>query len=306
MQCICVQELRCNALYTPISFHALNTFKMLKTIPVPHCGIVRYLSILNNNLIIGGHVSRSVQIYDMDKKEIQTINSSVNVFDAAWINADRILCTTNVNEKKIVVITLSGEIISEFPLAANRRISACNSTLYVASGTEGVYHSTDGGLSWTMLFLPLPNQSSEMKLWQVIKVNGGENDEAIFWATVDSTLKTFMYNSVIHSLKWKTVNIKNSSGEQVLLNSHSVLVYDGNDSVFVSVPSQNAIYVFSVKKCSQQCILSSSIGINCPYALALDVGRGLLYVGERKQIKVFQFPSRSSRFYELNIDLSIT
>ena len=137
-----------------------------------------------------------------------------------------------------MVITLSGKIISKFPLTASRCISASNSTLYFASGTEGIYHSTDGSLSWTMFFLPLPNQSSEVKLWQVIKFNGGETDKVIFWATVHSTLKIFRCNTAHRSLKWKA-----------FVNSHSVLLYDSNDIVFVSVLvlTQNAIYVLFVK-----------------------------------------------------------
>ena len=243
-----------------------------------HSG-VSILSVLNDELLISSHGLSQLFIYSQEGRHRSSVTTYDNdkLFDAIWTPHGNILYTT-INNKKVVLMSESGKVISiHTHLTAPQHLSASNDgDIYLADGESGIYHSTNNGVNWSLVFKP----TEEWSCLQVIKVTTDRSDD--FW-TLEKKFES------IH-LRTYTINRKRSEfgitftdisdDENIKLSTCSSLSFDGNQNIFLNCSDKKAVYVFSANRqyCCQ--LLSPDHIKNIPYKLAVDVKRQLLYVGQ--------------------------
>ena len=243
------------------------------------------LSIYNDKLLVSSSNLCEIYVFSWEGSYLSTIKIEQNdeLYDATWTPYGNIVYTT-YNSKKVVLISDSGDIITtHFNLTAPNRLSVSNDcVLYLADWKAGVYQSTDGGLSWSLVF----KSKDGRNCLQVINVKHNNNDD--FWTVeqdnlYDYHLRVYSVNKTLHgaNVTWKDINVVTTSGKHIKLSGGSRLSYDGNANIYLSDPANKAVHLLSVNGQYQgQPISSDNIKIEA-WRIMVDKERNLLYVGQR-------------------------
>ena len=88
------------------------------------------------------------------------------MFDALWTCKGNILYAA-INSQKVVVIYETGKVIQHTVMTEPKRLSVTtDGIIYLVDKTDGVYQSTDDGVSWKLIIDSTPG----WLCWQTIKV----------------------------------------------------------------------------------------------------------------------------------------
>ena len=244
---------------------------------------VNLLSSFNNKLLVSRKKSSKLFIYSQEGCYLSTITIDTNdkLHDAMWTPRGNIVYTTY--SFKVVVILESGKVMNCTSLSKPSRLHISNDDIiYVADADNGVYQTTNEGVSWSLTF----KSPIGWKCYEVIKITSEHSDD--FWS---KGIKDTKWQIYIHSVNREgvdgsvTQSAINLPEDQKIQLEGSRLSYDNNMNIFVSDKDNNAVHMFS-KNNQYQVLLSDQI--KHPYKVHVDKDSQLLYVGEHGVVKVFQ------------------
>jgi hypothetical protein len=207
-----------------------------------------------------------------------------------WLpHNDTILCTTARNYA-ILVISLSGDVIAQTKNLYPLYLSVSTDEVIYLTTFDGVYQSSDNGLSWCLL---IKSQNQAWQYQHAIKVSIDSytddiwtliSDGSFYWRlriyTINSSLSLNMTRCNVKDLivTWRDV-VAPTSAE----NTFARPVYDGYANVLIADRLKRAVHVWSVTGQYDRRLLSSS-GITSLDVVALDKLRHVMYVGQLKGI----------------------
>ena len=244
----------------------------------------------NDKLLVSCSFLSQLFIYSREGRHLSTITINKNdlLWDATWTPRGKIVYTTcNIHgSNKVVVISESGKVITTHTQMTRPQYLSVSSDdiIYLADYKTGVYQSTDGGVSWSLVF----KSTDGWHCYQVIKVTTDHSDD--FWTLEQSDnksrhLRVFSVDRRRSdgNVTWRDINIPTTNGKHINL-SYSSLSYDGNINIFLSDLHNKAVHVLSVNG-QYHCQLLSSLHFkDKPRRLAVDKKRQLLYVGQAKGV----------------------
>ena len=246
------------------------------------------LSVLNGQLLVSYHRLSELFIFSRQGRYLSTATTKYGdkLCDAAWTPCGNIVYTT-INSNNVVIISASGKFITQTLMKTPWFISVSLNDIYFADRKEGVFHSTDDGFSWKLVFKPTDGWSC----WQAIKVTTEHYDD--FWTLeekgTDRHLRVYSVDKRVceNNVTWRDIDVNEKSGKRINL-LFSRLEYDGNTNIFLSDYNQ-AVHVFSTNGQYQCQLLSPDYIKNVPCVMAVDKERHLLFVGQRYSfIEVFK------------------
>ena len=272
---------------------------------------VSVLSLNEDKLLVGCSYCSELYVYHEGSSHFAKIIISGMLIDAKWTPRGNIIMstTTEVLDERLVVISKTGEVISQFyeivtvfneeqlnRLSSPQFISvSSDDVIYVACWrTTGIYQSKDDGISWNLVF---KSAVFEGHYIQAIKVNSYQGND--FWTVVKS-------NGGSHSLrmysaerelandtnKWRTVSLPAEFREGLSLPRYeSRLSYDDDVSMFLSDQVHKAVHVFSINGSylCQLLSLDQTGSEGFVYGLMVDKKNRRLFIGKSYGlIKVFK------------------
>lgn len=241
------------------------------------------LSLFNDKLLVSGSGLFRLYVYSRQGQYLSliTIENLESVYDAAWTPSGNIIYTT-VKTNKVVVMLESGRVIARSQTMDPRRISvSADDIIFVADYIAGVFQSTDGGVTWKLLF----KSAEGWQCWQAIKVTfDDQRDE--FWTREfkDDSRHLRIYIVEKHvpkdNVRWRDVKISPINDFFIDL-AFSSLSHDGKANLYLSDRNNKAVHVYSLDGQYRSQLLSSNSLTNSPRKMVVDKNHQLLYVGER-------------------------
>lgn len=129
--------------------------------------------------LVGEFREKQLHVYSAEYSHVTSINlcDDETLGDAVWTLRGHIMYSA-LSNKKVVVMTCSGEVIAQTknPAGLGCYISP-EDVIYLASFDRVVCQSTDDGASWTHVF----EVADDRHCVQVIKVSSDSNTNT-FWA----------------------------------------------------------------------------------------------------------------------------
>ena len=252
------------------------------------------LSVNNKKILVGSYSDKEedsyIYSYNTNGDKLSTFNCQSKLLSATWINDFQFICSIAYESARIVSdngdITLV-PLTLKYPQSIY--VSLTNPEfIYLADWQNGLYHSVDGGKTWSLVF----NLPEKCYLRQAIPLIQNDNeDKQIFWTRTEINWNFYLQECVVDKqgkTTWRDINLTTQTGNIIHLNSCSMMAYDENDTIFVSSPKNNAVYGFSAKSGKQDVALSIKEGLDGPSGLAINNEYKLLYVGNKKGVvKVF-------------------
>ena len=208
------------------------------------------------------------------------------------VNNSQFIYTCFIPNERAKIVSKTGDITSvPLVLRSPERIYVSFNNpefIYIADYYNSLYRSADGGITWSLVF----NLPEKCYLRQTIPLIQNDNeDRQIFWTLTEINRNFYPQECVVDKqgkTTWRDINMITQTGNIIHLNSCSMMAYDENDTIFVSVLKENAVYAFSVKIGKKDVALSITEGLDGLSELAIDNKYKLLYAGNNKGvIKVF-------------------
>ena len=262
--------------------------------------LITSLSVYNNKILACTSGGKEVYVYSTNGVKLSTFKVSMkNLLSATWISDCQVICTSDNRENPIIMSELESTLIelSKFKYCVDIHSSVHKpKVIYIADWMRGVYKSVDIGKTWFHV-CPLP---SKCFLRQVIPIITNDNKKQVFWTQTWKSLDSrhCLQECVVNQqglAKWRDIDLSMQSGKTIQLEWRSTMVYDENDVIFLSCPTDHAVYAFSVKSGKLVQSLSITEGLHEPSGLAIDNTAKLLYVGNKYgDIKIFNFENISS------------
>ena len=251
---------------------------------------ISILSVFNDKLLVSCDTFSQLFIYSREGRHLSTIttNGNDNLFDATWTPNGNIVYTSYWNHK-VVTMSESGKVI-----ATNNRMKrpqhlsvSKDNTIFLADTNSGVYHSTDNGITWNLVF----KSNEKWQCHQVSKVVNGITDN--FWTLLRNTddggchLRVYKVDrrSSNGNTTWQNISLPSKNRS---LHVYSRLLYDGNMYMFLSDYANSAVYMLPVEGEGHFQLLSSN-EVFKPRKISFDRARQLFFVVENKNVvKVFK------------------
>ena len=247
---------------------------------------VDILCVINDTFFVSDSGCRLLFFYSLDGIYLSslTIDDNDVLYDAISTFRGDIVYTTSVKSNKVVLMSMTGRVITHRRMSDPRRLSMSNdNVIYLADYNVGVYQSTDDGVTWTEVFKSIFGWNC----WQAIKVKQNNIDE--FWTpeyngkTRRMCVYTVDKRRPGNDTVWREINLPIVDGRYIDL-SYGSLVFDGKSTVFLSTANNKSVYLFSVSGDYLYQLLSQHNFKRAPRKLTLDTQNQLLYVGQRESV----------------------
>ena len=267
----------------------MTSFQQLFNFTADHLqgAYVKILSVFKNKLLLGGEDFSQLFIYSNEGvylSNITTTDDNITLWDATWTPSGNIVYT-KFNCGELVVMTESAEIIIKHTqMTKPWYFSVSDDIIYLTDLDEGVYQSTDDGISWSLVFKTTAGWDCE----HVIKAITDLSDD--YW-TLESDDKYKRHLSVYSvdrrlsngNVTWRNINLPKTNGKNIeLFNSR--LSLDSSMNIFLSDLDNKAVHVFSANGKYHRQLLSSKHIKDKPTRIAVDKERQLLYVGQQSGV----------------------
>ena len=282
---------------------------LVKTISVPELMNDEYgittLSVNDNSLLVSSLRNAQVYRYSKDGIKLSTFAVPVtNLWSVAWLNNSQLICTSNYYNNSIVMSEASDNktILTTFKhgLHIYVSMSKCN-VFYFSDYTKSLYKSEDAGKTWSVVF----NLPTGYLMYQAIPVRNDNKEKQVFWTRTKNSEEYLKECTVDKQglATWRDIELITQSGKTIQLGDwRSMMVYDDNDTIFVSCPKDNAVYAFLISSGRQIDSLSITEELDEPSGLALDNKEKLLYIGNKGSvIKVFHLVNMGQILVDLGI-----
>ena len=254
------------------------------------------LSVNDDSLLVSSYNNKHVYKYSKDSNKVTNFTSPVNsLWSVIWLNNSQLLYTSAHYNNSVIMSEASDNktILTTFNHGLHVYVSINKpGLLYSSDYTKSLYKSEDAGKTWSVVF----NLPTGYYLYQAIPVRDDNKEKQVFW-TRTGTSKECLRECTVDKqglATWRDIELITQSGKTIQLGDwRSMMVYDDNDTIFVSCPNDNAVYAFSVTSGRQIDLLSITEELDEPSGLALDNKERKLYVGNNGGvIKVFDVTDR--------------
>ena len=240
------------------------------------------LSVLKDKLLLTNSTGfNQLFIYNLEGHHLSTITIRENytLYAATWTYRGNLIYTTvNIGRVVLMSSTSGKTFTTRVQLPLGLYVSTYDN-IYIADYWEGVYESTDGGITWSFVFQLVDGWHSI----EVVKVETDLSND--FWtiARRDDNFQLHVYSiDKIHhhaNITWRNITTKPISLTDAKLS------YDGKDSIFLSDVNQ-AVHVFATNgSYRSQLLLSRDINF-FPCKLTTVRQRHRLYVKQSKGISL--------------------
>lgn len=230
------------------------------------------LSSYQDKLLTGVSGSCELFIYNLNGEYISniTINDNDTIGDATWTHLGNIVYVTQ-HSNKAVLIEDSGKIIVETEMRNPQNLSiSVDGTVCLADWQTGVYQSTNGGVTWELVY----RSPDEWHCWQVLKVT---KDNSYDYWTIEANsytnrLRVYSLEKSSGNLTSRDINLLTSKIELL----RSSLSYDNNYDVILSDHFNKTIYKLSVNSEYHKQLFSSKFE---PYSLSMNKQSNQMFIG---------------------------
>lgn len=194
----------------------------------------------SGELLVASTSDRLLYVYDTGNngQHLSSIPTYRNdsLYDATWTPQGNIVYTSETNStkrNKVVTLTRNGDVIAQTKLNDARRLSvSADGAIYVACAKDGVYQSTDDGVTWCHAF----KSPDRCELLHVIKVST-DFDADTFWSIETKPVPTLREYTLEKSninnnnkLKWRKVAL--TDGEFRSKWNPIQMAFDGRTNLF--------------------------------------------------------------------------
>ena len=250
------------------------------------------LSVNDNGLLVSSYNNKQVYIYSKDGHQLTNFTVAVDIlWSVTWLNNHQLICTS-ANCNNSVIMSEANDyktILTTFNHGVHVYVSKNKpNVLYSSDLTKSLFKSEDAGKTWSTVF----NIPTNYKLYQALPINDNNKEKQVFWTLILISCKYSLQECVIDKqglTTWREIKMTTQSGKSMQIGNKSMMVYDENDTIFVSCPEENAVLAFSVASGKQIDSLSVIKELDYPSGLALDKKGSLLYVGNKGGIiKVYE------------------
>ena len=249
-------------------------------------GPVTILSLYYDKLIVSSVSATILQVIDIKKNYTLRILYAIHELkDAVWLSNGNILCVSEngrvwvMNEMGVLIF----RCVQKFDDVQCLSLSYDNKNIYLASGKNGVFQSTDGGFSWLHVF----KSREGWRFIQSIRVCSGDKQPDNYWVveTLNETWRVNIYCG--KDLAGKCINVENrvAFGRKIMFEnvrleyvSENYSVYGNKRVVYVPDYFNHDVYVYSAIGHYQHALFSYVI--KYPTRLIFDSQRKRLYVGQ--------------------------
>ena len=255
---------------------------------------VDILSVFNDKLLVGSQGYSQLFIYSREGRYVSTFNIDDNgpVIDATWTPRGNIVYAT-YNDKLVVMSELGKVSTTQTHLKSIQKLHVSSDDIIYLTTidwgiSQGVYQSTDDGVSWSLVF----NITDEFLFRKdLIKVATDHVDE--FW--ILNRFDNYFLSVYCKDKRRSDGNVTRRIITAPLINVehddllNGTLSYDGNMNIFLSDMHNKAVHVLLTNgQYHRQLLSSHQIKAN-PCILVVDKERQLLYIGESKGlVEVFK------------------
>ena len=240
---------------------------------------VEILSVFNSKILVSRIDFSQLFIYSREGRHVSTITTEANerLWDASWTPRGNVVYATRSNT--VAVMSASGKVINttQMQIKAPRYFSISNDEIiYLSDRMEGLYQSTDDGVSWNLVFTP----TDGWHFWQAIKVTTSNSDDYWIQEWNDNMKWRFgVYKRRFGGkVTWREVYVPSPDDLQLSMS------YDGNMNIFFSDNKEKSVYLLLVNN-QHHCQLLSSHHIKyTTKRLAVDRKRKVLYIGQDNSV----------------------
>ncbi len=202
------------------------------------------LSLLDNQLLIGGHNADSLYIYNIDGSFISTPVKDASMFnyveDAAWAARNRILYTKWQGSTDVLALpTLA--VIASNENSQIKSISVSADGAIYASARQRVLTLSDGGVTWLNIDYLKPADGKQCK--QVIKISN-LNQSNVFWILDEHSAASKTRASV--SVCEKSSGILTCREVFNIADYRAKIAYDSSRSVLLFNGANKTVHVFNI------------------------------------------------------------
>lgn len=257
---------------------------------VPELPAAVYItSVHDDKFLVSYEGSTNVYVYDMAGCHLSTVAiPEGRLFDVTWTLSGHIVYTTCDN-RQVVLMSHRGDFIAKTTLTDPRCFSvASDGVIYLADWLNGIFKSTDGGLTWSHVF-KLPE---DRQCLQVVRVKSERACE--FWVlekfAVYSRVRVYYVDTEegMEVVTWRDVSLLTPRGTRVVPSWNSRLTYDSDKHILLTEHDNPAVHVLSTCCLSYQRQLLTGDDISSPFCLASDKQSKNIYLGPGKGVvKVF-------------------
>ena len=254
---------------------------------------INTLSLFQDKVLIHNNFQSLLIIYSYDGQflsNVTVVNGSRGIFRAKWSPRGNIMYIGV--DAEVMLISDLGNVIAKYErFKRPLDFSTWLDKVYLADQDEGIFMSSDEGVSWNFVF--------RLKAWYsyfVIKVTVDQHDD--FWTLERNSEKfseghRFRVYSVDRScsgpnlnVTWKDIKFPTSSNKRIQINrlEKSQLAYNYKSNIFFSDYDNEAVHSLSVNGQYHNQLLTSEDIMNEPTTLAIDEKRQLLFVGQDKGV----------------------
>ena len=252
------------------------------------------LSLYNNTLLVSCYMSKEMFVYDQEGHHLLTIGTRDNdlLCDAKWTSRCNIVYTT-VMDKKVVVMSVSGALVSSYSQQAFAQFMylsiASDGIIYIVGKSVGLYQSEDEGKSWSNV-IKFP---ADMFCELVIKVFTRFSID--FWILTGDNYFNYKLR-MISMVKgcsscngtWRDINVASADGNNIKFDMLTSLSFDGIANVFLSDWHNKTVHVLTIDGEYLCQLLSSDQIKNNPCAMIANSTSRLLFTGQgNSTVEVF-------------------
>ena len=287
--------------------------KCVSSIVVPELKCYRNgittLSLNVNSLLVSSRNNKQIYNYSKDGIKLSSFTSPVNdLWSVTWVDNSQLLCTSSNHNNSVIMSEASDNktLLTTFSHGLHIYLAMYKPNVFYSSDyTKSLYKSEDAGKTWSVVF----NLPAGYYLYQAIPISDDNEEKQVFWTRIDINYKKECLQECVvdkHGLAtWREIELTTQAGKSIQLGDwKSMMVYDENDTIFVSCPKDNAVYAFSVASRRQIDSLSITEELDEPSGLALDNKERKLYVGNKGGIiKVFEVAGMERTLVDIGIRL---
>lgn len=266
------------------------------------------LSLTNGQMLLASLGADELFVYLTDGSFVSTIElpsgNNEGLVDAAWTAKGNIVCAMG-DKKSVLLLSPNGDLMSKTKL--NHPLSvdvSADGVIALADWETGVYQSTDDGTTWTHVIKSAAGKTA----WHVIRVP--VDTHVVHWWVLEYDDNERFDDAIKRRLRVYTTDTRNKTDvdkvpcREVEFPEHlSItdkdgcrLVYDGQETIFMTLKSQRAVHTFSRvtglydrQLLSRKAFDSDNFLISIAVENPDDDGHVTLYIGQcwRGEIRTF-------------------
>ena len=243
---------------------------------------VNIMTLHKDQLLASKSGSNNLYLYSTDGQHLSTVTAPGKLCDVAWTPHHNIVCTVN-DSNDVILLSHKGDVISKTSLANPQKFDVtADGFIHLADREDGIFESTDGGITWLRLFQP----PEDWQCYQVIKVLSDHGSDKYWTLECNDEQKCIrLYTRMRQSsgqiiVSHREINLTSVDGSYINL-ANSKLAYDyGTDTVYLSDLLKSTVHAFSSTG-KYLCQILSPRDINYPCKLTVDEKYHKLYIGQR-------------------------